>query len=293
MYISDFQYHRPKSVVEACRILENSTDGVPLAGGTDLLVEIKQGLRHHKDIVSLADIKELKSISEYAENLNIGAGVTHNEVVESPVIKKKYSFLAETASKIGTDQIRNTGTIGGNLCTGASCCDMAPILLALNAKVEIMNSTTTKIIPLREFFKSHKVTAIKNGEILTKIIIPSAKNGTGACFQKFGLRDVASVSVASTAVMVKVKNGICTNVSVVIGAVAPIPKISQKANNILFEKNISELSENSLVLKQAGEAAAEDSIPIDDIRGTAEYRRDLIKVLTKRAIIKATASAIS
>ena len=90
MYISDFQYYRPKSVVEACRILAESPDGVPLAGGTDLLVEMKQGLRHHKDIVSLADIKELKSISEDAENLYIGAGVTHNEMVGSPVIKKNF-----------------------------------------------------------------------------------------------------------------------------------------------------------------------------------------------------------
>ncbi len=293
MYISDFQYHKPDSVVEACRILADSSDGVPLAGGTDLLVEIKQGLRHHKDIVSLANIKELKSISEDEENLYIGAGVTHNDIVESPVLKKKFPSIVETASNIGTDQVRNTGTIGGNLCTGASCCDMAPILFALNAKVEIANSTIASIIPLKEFFISHKITALEKGEIMLKVIIPLLQHGTGACYEKFGLREAASIAVASTAVMIKVQNRVCTDACIVIGAVASTPKISTRANEQIIGKNISELSENSIVLKKMSEAAAGDSIPIDDIRGTANYRRDLIKGLAKRAAIKATASAIS
>ncbi len=288
MYISDFHYHKPFSIEEACQILLKSPDGAPLAGGTDLLVEMKQGLRHHQDIVSLAEIKELKFILEDADNLYIGTGVIHNDVTASSVIKRNFPAIAEAASQIGTDQIRNTGTIGGNLCTGASCCDMAPVLIALNARVEITDSTNVRIVPLKEFFIYHKETRIEKGEIMTKIIVPRPKPGTGSCFEKFGLREAASISVASVAATVKLNDDICIDACVVMGAVAPTPKISYKANEVIKGRKISEFSMNSSILKQAGEAAAQDSLPIDDLRGSAEYRGNIIKVLTRRAVVKAT-----
>ncbi len=291
MYISDFNYHKPLSKQDACRILSESLDGAPLAGGTDLLVEMKQGLRQHQDIVSLTAIDELKSIEQDTANLFIGAGVTHNEMITSPVIKESFTAIAEAASTIGTDQIRNTGTIGGNLCTGASCCDMAPILLALNARVEICSFTKTRTVPLKEFFVSHKETRIQKGDILTKIIVPRKETGTGACFEKFGLREAASISVASVAVAISIKDGICEDAVIVIGAVAPTPKISTSANGVLIGKKISELSTDSVLLKQACTAAVADSIPIDDLRSSAEYRRHLIKVLSRRAVVKAMSRA--
>jgi carbon-monoxide dehydrogenase medium subunit len=291
MYISDFNYHKPLSIQEACTILADSPDGAPLAGGTDLLVEMKQGLRHHQDIVSLTAIGELKSIYQEEANLFIGAGVTHSEVMASPLIKELFPAITEAASTIGTDQVRNTGTIGGNLCTAASCSDMAPILMALKASVEIHGPAETRTVPLVDLFVFHKETRIQKGEIITKIIVPLAKAGTGACFEKFGLREAASISVASAAVAIIVDNGLCADARVVIGAVAPTPKISTSANEVLIGKKVAELSEDSSSLKQVGEAAAADSLPLDDIRGTADYRRDLIKVLTQRAVIKALSRA--
>jgi len=287
MYISDFKYHKPSSIQEACNILLNSPDGAALAGGTDLLVEIKQGLRYHQDIVSLTAITDLKSIYQNAGSLFVGAGATHNEVLSSLDIKTLFPAISEAASTIGTDQIRNTGTIGGNLCTGASCCDMAPILMALNASVEISSSDNTRTLPLNEFFVFHKETRIQKGEILTKIIIPIKEEGTGACFEKFGLREAASISVASVAVAIEIKNGISVNSRVVIGAVAPTPRICIEASDIITGKKESELSMDSSILKLAGEAAAAESLPVDDIRGKSDYRRHLIKVLTKRAVVKA------
>lgn len=299
MYISDFNYHKPGSLSEACKLLEKSENGAVIAGGTDLLVEIKQGLRHHQDIVSLTEIKELKFISEDKDNLFIGACITHNELAGSPVIKKNFPAIAEAANTIGTEQIRNTATIGGNLCTGASSCDMAPILIALNASVEIASLTKVRTVSLKNFFTFHKKTCIKKGEIITKIIIPQPKPYTGAYFEKFGLRNASSISVASVGAMLKFKkvlpfgedlggadNTICDEVCIVIGAVAPTPKISDKANKLIKGRKLTELSENSSILKQAGEAAADDSLPIDDIRGSAEYRKDIIKVLMQRAVIK-------
>ncbi len=291
MYISDFNYFRPKSLKEAVALLENSNDGVLIAGGTDLLVEIKQGLRHHEDIISLNDIEELKIISEDAEGIYLGAGLTHNELLSSTVIKKKLPAIAQAASKIGCDQIRNKGTIGGNLCTAASCCDLGPVLMTLNASVEITNSIGTRTVPLKEFFVFHRKTILKKDELVTRIIVPHPEPGTGLHFEKFGLREAAAVSVASVAVMVKMREGICDDACIVIGAVAPTPKISNKSIELIKGKDISQLSEHSQILKQAGNAAAEDAVPIDDIRGGANYRRDILKVLTRRAILNAIIQA--
>ncbi|HJN06671.1 MAG TPA: xanthine dehydrogenase family protein subunit M [Bacteroidales bacterium] len=287
MYISDFNYFRPKSIKEATTLLENSDDGAPIAGGTDLLVEIKQGLRHHEDIISLTDIEELKIISEVPEGIFLGAGLTHNELISSTIIINKLPAIAQAASKIGCDQVRNKGTIGGNICTAASCCDLGPVLLTLNASVELASSVETRTVPLIDFFVFHRKTTIKKGELVTRIFVPHPEPYTGVYFEKFGLREAAAVSVASVAVMVKLHEGVCDDACIVIGAVAPTPKISNRSIDHIVGKDISLLSEDSQILMQAGNAAAEDAIPIDDIRGGANYRRDLIKVLTRRAIVKA------
>jgi len=291
MYISDFNYFRPKSLKEALAILEKSNNGVPMAGGTDLLVEMKQGLRHHEDIISLSDIEELKDINEDAKSLYIGAGITHNELTSATVIRKKFPVIAKAASKIGSDQIRNKGTIGGNLCTAASCGDIAPVLIALNASVEIANPIHVTTVSLKDFFVFHRKTLLEKGEIMTRIIVPHPASGTGLYFEKFGLREAAAISVVSVAVMVRLKDNVCKDACIVIGAVAPTPKISNKSIAILKGKDFSGLSENSSVLEQAGNAAADDAVPLDDIRGSAKYRKDILKVLTQRAIIKAIAFA--
>ena len=291
MYIEDFSYHRPQSIKEACRLLKLSNNGAVIAGGTDILVEIKQGLRRHDDIISLNEIEDLKTITINNDTLEIGAGVTHNTVALSPVVRKDFIAISEAASKIGTEQIRNTGTIGGNLCTGASCCDMAPILVALNSSVEIISSTNVRTVSLKDFFKFHKETSIGKGEIMTKIIVPFIIKDVGACFEKFGLRKSASISVASAAAVLKFDGDFCSNACIVIGAVAPTPIVCERTNEQLIEKKISELSKDSDVLKKAGEFASGDSIPINDLRGSAEFRRSIVKVLVERVIRKAVERA--
>ena len=141
MYLTDFTYHKPDSIEKVFKLIEETENPALLAGGTDVLVEIKKGLRNNDVIISLKEINELKLLSHDNKNLILGAGVTHNEVKHSPIINEKLPALVEAASNIGTEQIRNTGTIGGNLCTGASCCDMALVLIAYNADVEIASST--------------------------------------------------------------------------------------------------------------------------------------------------------
>jgi len=293
MYLQDFKYHKPATLQEACKLLESKKNAAAIAGGTDILVEIKKGLRHNDNIVSLSGIKELKILEESENNLVIGAAVTHNEIKNLKFIREKFPALAEAALQIGTDQVRNTATIGGNLCTGASCCDMAPVLIACNASVEIVSTNGKRIVALKDFFVFHKETSIGKGELMTKIIVPFLEPGTGVCFKKFGLRDASSISVASASAFIKVEDDVCVDSRIVVGAVAPIPKISNKASEIINGAKVTELSEGSSVLKEAGEAAAADSLPLDDMRGTADFRRDIVNVLTQRAVIKAAGRAIN
>ena len=287
MYLDDFKYHRPKTLEEACQLLEQCINCAPIAGGTDVLVEIKKGLRHNDEIVSLKEIAELKLLNKDKNNLYIGARVTHNEVKKSLIIKENFSALSEAASNIGTEQIRNTGTVGGNLCTGASCCDMAPVLIAYNADVEIASSTKRRVVSLKDFFIHHKETSLAKGEIMTKIIVPIPKSGEGVSFLKFGLREAASISVASVSVRINSDGDVCTDSCVVIGAVAPTPRISSKAIEVLNNKKITDLINNEEMLKSIGEASAKDSLPLDDLRGSAKFRKQLVNILTQRAVVTA------
>lgn len=291
MYLSSFNYYKPATVKEALELLEKNSNIVLMAGGTDLLVEMKKGLRSPDNIVSLSEIEALKSIEEDDKALYIGAALTIDDVIASPLIRKFLPSLADAASKIGSAQVRNSGTIGGNLCTAASCCDTAPILMALNASLEIIDYNGAKTVPLKDFFIFNKKTILTEKEIVSRVIVPKPERGHGAHYEKFGLREAGCISVVSAATMVLIKNNNCIDACVVIGAVAPTPKISIKASEILKGKKISDIAENSVLLEQAGQAATDDSIPIDDIRGGALYRRDILKVITQRSILNALKNA--
>jgi len=291
MYLQDFLYHKPASLQEACKLLANEKNAAAIAGGTDILVEIKKGLRHNDNIVSLSGIEELKILEESGNQLVIGAAVTHNEIKNSTFIKEKLPALAETASLIGTDQVRNTATVGGNLCTGASCCDMAPVLIASKASAEIVSTNGKRVVALKDFFVFHKETSIGKGEILTKIIIPLSEPGTGVCFKKFGLRDASAISVASVSVMIKTDGIVFADSCIVVGAVAPTPRISIKASKIINDSKLKEFDKDGSILSKVGDETVKDSLPIDDIRGTAKFRRNIVKVLTQRAVLTAVLRA--
>jgi carbon-monoxide dehydrogenase medium subunit len=287
MYLPDFNFHQPVSVKDAISLLGQKSSAVAMAGGTDLLVEMKKGLRVYGDIISLSKIAELKLITEDEHNLYIGAVATHSEVIASPLVGKFAPALVEATSKIGSDQVRNMGTIGGNICTAASCSDTAPVLLSMNAKLEIAGADNIRIVPIKDFFIFNKKTILKKIELITRIIIPKPEPGTGACYEKFGLREAGSISVVSVAARVRITDNIIIDACIVIGAVAPTPKISEQATGILKGKRSSDFGENSPILEEAGNAAVRDSVPIDDIRGGAQFRRDLLKVIAKRAIRRA------
>ncbi len=291
MYISDFSFHKPKSLQEAFSLNDSCENSAFLAGGTDLLVEMKQGMRHHDHIISLNQIGELQGINEKDGELTMGALTTHSSVVKSQLLIEKYFVLTEAAAEIGSEQVRNVGTIGGNLCTGASCCDVGPALMALDAEVEIMSSESKRRILVKDLFANHKETCLTENEILSQVILKSPKEGSGAAFKKFGLRDASSISVVSACTRVTIEKDICIDCCIVIGAVGPTPIISSTAAEYIIGLPLSELTLGSEKIKEAGKMAALDALPIDDIRGSANYRRQLVDTLTKRAIVDAAKRA--
>ena len=286
MYLTDFNYHKPETIEEACKILSESNNAALLAGGTDILVELKKGLKIYDDVVSIKNLSDLIILKKEKENIIIGSAVTHNEIKNSTLIKKYLPALSKAVTTIGTEQIRNTGTIGGNICTAASCCDTAPVLLAYGASLEITSCSNKVTIPIKDFFLEHHKTVLKKGEILTKISIPIPNKSMGVSFIKFGLRDSAAISVTSVSVMLNFKNDICADSRIAIGAVTSAPKLSEKSKDILLELNKQKIVEED-TLNEICKSTVEDALPIDDIRGSADYRRNVVYIITKRAILEA------
>ncbi|ROL59988.1 xanthine dehydrogenase family protein subunit M [Bacteroidetes/Chlorobi group bacterium ChocPot_Mid] len=287
MFIPELKYFKPETLDEVYRLLKSKENSAVLAGGTDILVEMKQGIRSLNNIISLNKIISLKNIDTTTDSVIIGSCATHNQIAESNIIKKYLPALANAVLTIGTHQIRNTATIGGNLCTCASCADSAPILIIYDALLEIGSDSGKRIVKATDFFVGHHINALQKGELLLNIIVPKPAEHFGAHFEKFGLRESASISVASVAAGILLENEIIKEANVVIGACAPIPMKSEQAISVLLNRNITDLTKDSELLKEVGEAAAQEVLPIDDIRASAEYRRNIVNVLTQRVVLKA------
>jgi len=291
MYLRKFKFHRPGSVNEALELLANAENGALKAGGTDLLVEMKKGLRSHSDLISLDGIRELKELKEENDTVYLGAGLTHSDILESALVNNYFPAFAGAVAQIGSAQVRNTGTLGGKLCTAAACCDSAPTLIALGADVEMVNKECAETVALKDFFVHNRKTVLKKDQILTRVIVKKPPPGTGVHFIKFGLREGSAIAVVSVAARVTLVGEVCSDASIVIGAVAPTPLVSYNAINAVKGKPVSEFYEQSAILRAAGKAASEDSVPISDVRGGAQFRRNVLNTLTQRAILTAVEKA--
>ena len=280
MIIPEFEYVSPQSVQEACALLVQYGDSARvLAGGSDLLVKMKDGLMKPAYLVSLKNLDSLKAIRyETGTGVIIGARATHNEVMNNRLLQEKYRSVCEAAHSMAADQIRNIGTIGGNLVNAVPSADLPPILIALDARARIVGSSGERTIALEDFFLGPGKTVLEKGEILAEIIIPDQPT-TGSNYIKFGLRRAGALAVAGVASSVTVSDGTCRDVRVVLGAVAPTPMRARQAENVLRGKKISRE-----LIDEAGRIAAAESKPISDIRGSIEYRRNLVNVLTRRSL---------
>jgi len=280
MIVPEFEYLSPQSLQEACALLaQYGNRAKVLAGGSDVLVKMKDGLIGPSYLVSLKNLDSLKTIHyEKGTGVLIGARATDNEIMNNSILQEKYRSVCEAAHSMAAEQIRNIGTIGGNLVNAVPSADLPPILIALDAQARIAGPNGDRTVRLEEFFLGPGKTVLQNGEILTEIIIPDQPT-TGSNYIKFGLRRAGALAVAGVASSVTVRDGVCHDVRIVLGAVAPTPIRAFQAENIVRGKQI-----NRDLINEAGKIAAAESKPINDIRGSVDYRRNLVDVLTRRSL---------
>ncbi|MCJ7795627.1 MAG: xanthine dehydrogenase family protein subunit M [Thermoleophilia bacterium] len=254
-----------------------------LAGGTDILVKMKSGLLAPSALVSLKNLHELRRIRWDADRgLAIGALATHNEICNSAVVQERFLSLAEAAHKLANNQIRNRGTIGGNLVNAIPSADLPPILIALGAYVTLTGSDGSRTVPVESFFTGVSCCAIKpEGEILTEVVIPPQQT-TGSTYLKFGLRRSGALAVVGVAAAVTMEGDVVRDARICLGAVYKVPTRAIQAEQVLIGKAWTDG-----LLEQAGRTAVGCCLPISDIRGSAEYRRDLVRIFTRRALKRA------
>ncbi len=282
MSLPNFEYVTPKTVEEALSFASHyGATGKMMAGGTDLLVRMKDGEVFPHCIIDLKRIPGLNYIRfDKEEGLRIGALTTLRSMEASPAIKTGFPVLARAAHCVGSVQVRNRGTIGGNICNASPCADMVPALIGLGAKLRIKGRDTDRVVKLEEFFQGSGETVLQPAEIVTEIGVPNMRLHTGAAYCKFGRRKAVDISVAGVAVVLRLDAvpGKCMEAGIVLGAVAPVPMRAKRAEEVLLGRSL----DNSL-LEQAADAAAGECIP----RSSTEYKREWVKVITKRALREA------
>jgi len=282
-----FGYVAAKDVADAVALLtEHGAGAKVLAGGTDLLADLKFSAHHPQMIVDISRLDELKDIEVADDGLHIGALVTHSEIMRSPVIRKMFPALVEAAHTIGAVQTRNLGTLGGNLVTCVPSMDSGPTLIALEAQVTIAGPGGKRTIPLGELFAGPRKTSLKVGELLTDIVIPKANLNKPAAFEKFGLRKGQALALVNAAAAFFADKDKFKAPRIALGAVAPVVIRAPKAEAYLEGRKISEEA-----MAEAGRIAATEAKPISDFRATADYRRELIAVLVKRCLANSLARA--
>ena len=283
--LTDFEYFEPETISDVITFLaKHGKDTKLIAGGTDLLVDMKKERIKSKFLVNLMKIPQLSYIIEDGKGLRIGATTTFREIEESQLIKEKYPLLFEAAQAMGTVQIRNMATIGGNICNALPSADIPPALVALDAKAKIVGQSGERILPLEKFFVGIRKTALKSNELLIEVHVQSPPAGSGTAFLKIG-RTSSDLATLNVAVRVTLENNeACKEARIVVGGgVGPTLIRSKKAENLLEGKVLEESH-----IEKAARAASEELKPRPtSIRASPFYKIEVSKVLVKRALMKA------
>jgi len=284
-----FVYEEPRTLLQALLLLESQGGRAKaIAGGTDLLVRIKERRSAPEMLVDIQGLAELKGLDLSQNGLRLGALSTHAEIASSPLVLEHAPVLAQASQSIGAVQTRNLGTLGGNLCAGVPSMDGAPALLVLEATANIATGGGIRSLPLDQFFRGPSLTALEPGELLLEVVIPRSSFWKPASFRKFGRRKALSLALVNVATSFRLdKVGRILEPRVALGAVAPTPMRSPNVEDYLAGKS----PEDTQVLQKAGQLAAEEARPIDDFRASAAYRRELIQVLVRRTLADCTALA--
>jgi carbon-monoxide dehydrogenase medium subunit len=279
-----FEFYAARNASDAVALLaEHGPKVKVLAGGTDLLADLKFAPASHAPnvVIDISRADDLRGIETTEQGLRIGALVTHTEIMRTPVILDLFPALVDAAHTIGAVQTRNLGTLGGNLVTAVPSMDSGPTLVALDAMVTVAGPEGHRQMPLTDFFVGPRKTVLQPSELLVEIIIPKESVGKPAHFLKFGLRKGQALALVNVAAATWVDWDKNTFVAprIALGAVAPKVIHAPSAEAYLDGKTITPEA-----MVEAGRLAVNDAKPINDFRASAGYRRDLIAVLTKRAL---------
>jgi CO/xanthine dehydrogenase FAD-binding subunit len=284
-----FEFFTARNSRHAVELLaEHGKSAKLLAGGTDLLVELKSSSEVPAAVIDISRAEDLKAIAVTDEGLSIGALVTHTAIMRSALIRDIFPALIDAAHTIGAVQTRNLGTLGGNLVTAVPSVDSGPTLVALDALVTIAGPAGKRRMLLLDFFVGPRKTALKPGELLVEIVIPKENLSKPVHFLKMGLRKGQALALVNAAASLWIdgKKNTCASVRIALGAVAPTVVRATTAEKFLDGRAAT--PEN---FAEAGRLAIEDARPISDMRASAEYRKDLVAVLTRRALAAACAQA--
>jgi xanthine dehydrogenase iron-sulfur cluster and FAD-binding subunit A len=285
------EYINATSTDEVIKILAEKRERARvMAGGTDLILELERGIRKGVDtLIDVTRIPELKKIIlDEDDVIHLGALVTHNDCASDKLIRKRAYPLSRAAWEVGAPQIRNRGTIAGNLITGSPANDTITPLMALGASVTLISTRCERIIPLKEFYTGVRKTVMQADEMLVDISFPAMTKTQRGAFIKLALRraqaislvDVAIVLDVSTSSTQRLKADTVKSASITLGAVTPIIAHAEKAEQYLVGKKLTDKN-----ITRAAELAVESATPIDDVRGSASYRREMVKVVVKRGLI--------
>lgn len=282
------EYIIPATLQETLQLLDEKREKARLvAGATDLMLELERGVR--KGIHAVIDVTRLPGLDQITSdkdgNIHIGPLVTHNAVASSPILREKAFPLVSAAWQVGAPQIRNRATVAGNLVTASPANDTIPPLMALGAVVTLASAGSQRRIPLAEFYTGVRKSVLQPDEMLVDIEFPAMAQTSRGTFLKLGLRRAQAISLVNVAVILDMDGLAARSAVITLGAVAPIIIRALDAEGFLAGKELTDS-----VLTQAGELAAQTSRPIDDIRGSAAYRKAMVKILVIRALRQLRAS---
>lgn len=274
-----YDYYQPESLDEAFLLKKSIPESLFISGGTDLIVRIKKKEIDPQALISLRSIPDLSGI-ENGRIVRIGAMTSISDLSNNPLLHEKYRVLIQAARALGSVQIRNVATIGGNLCNGSPAADLAPPLLVLKAKTKLRSAQNSREVPLDKFFRGPGETSLVPGEILTGILLEPPVPNTKAVFLKKG-RTRMDLAVTSVAVLIRTEGSHCVEARVAAGSVAPTPLRLFEVEALLEGTPLS-----PDLLNEARQLASKSVSPISDVRASADYRRHLVGVLMKRALEK-------
>jgi carbon-monoxide dehydrogenase medium subunit len=285
-----FDLALPRSVNDCLKLLKDGAEGTKLvAGGTDLLPQLKNGLLKPARVVDLSRVAALRTIRKgTGGGLRIGAAVTARTIELDARVRSAYPALAEGAALVGSVQIRNLATVGGNLCNAAPSADMAPPLMALDADAVIAGPGGQRTVPLAEFFLGVRRTVVAADELLLEIVVPATGRGSGGNYLRHTPRRELDIAVVGVASQVTIASGVCAKARIALAAVAPTPVRAAAAEEALTGQPLT-----PELIARAADLAVEAARPISDQRGSADFRRHLVRVLTRRTLTTAHERAVA